>query len=87
MAKLDFSQSHSYAATPGGISVPVTLTSGATSVDVLSYIDTGASNCLFEHGHGRLLDLDIEAGEPMTFETATSRVRTLAIACPLKFWA
>jgi hypothetical protein len=76
MAKIDFSHSPSYAATPGGISVPVTLTSGAQSVGVLCYIDTGASNCLFEHGHGRMLNLDIEAGEPMTFQTATGRVRT-----------
>ena len=55
--KIDFSHSPAYAVAPGGISVPFTLTSGAASVDVLSYIDTGASNCLFERGHGRMWDL------------------------------
>jgi hypothetical protein len=55
--------------------VPVTLRSGAESIGILSYIDTGASNCLFQRGHGRMLNLDIEAGEPVTFQAATGGVK------------
>jgi hypothetical protein len=76
MPRLDFSHVHSYALTPEGISVPVTLKSGSESIGVLSYVDTGASYCLFQRGHGRMLNLDIEAGEPMIFQTATSQVNT-----------
>lgn len=42
----------------------------------LHNVDTGASNCLFEREHGELLNLDIEAGQPKAFWTATGRVET-----------
>jgi hypothetical protein len=43
--------------------MPVVLRSGVEAVKVLAYLDTGASDCLFERKHGNLLDLEIEAGD------------------------
>lgn len=76
MPRLEFSRRHSYPESSEGISLPIVLKSGAESRDVLAYVDTGASNCLFEREHGELLNLDIEAGQPKTFWTATGRVET-----------
>ena len=36
--------------------------------------DTGASHCLFERRHAELLNLEVEAGDPLAFRTATGRV-------------
>jgi hypothetical protein len=69
MPQLEFSQVHSYLSTASGISVPVALKSGGEVIDLLAYLDTGASNCLFERKHGELLNLEIEAGDPRTFRT------------------
>jgi predicted aspartyl protease len=44
------------------------------TVKLLAHVDTGASHCLFERRHGELLDLDIQAGEPMSFRTAAGRI-------------
>jgi hypothetical protein len=74
MPQIEFSQIHSYPSTAAGISLPVTLKSGREVIDLLAYLDTGASNCLFERKHGELLDLEVEAGDHRTFRTATGRV-------------
>ncbi|HEY1951111.1 MAG TPA: retropepsin-like aspartic protease [Bryobacteraceae bacterium] len=74
MAQLEFSHVHSYAQRPGGISAPVSLSSGAETVEFLAYIDTGASDCLFERQHGEVLNLDIETGEPVIFQAANGGV-------------
>jgi len=74
MPQLEFSQVHSYPSTLGGISLPVTLKSGREVIDLLAYLDTGASNCLFERKHCELLDLEVEAGDHRPFRTATGRV-------------
>ena len=59
-----------------GISLPVVLRRGPETVDLLAHVDTVATNCLFEREHGEMLNLDIEAGQPKTFSTATGRVET-----------
>ena len=74
MLQLEFDSVHSYALNPGGISVPTRLRSGAETIQLLAYIDTGASNCLFERQHGEVLNLDIEAGERTIFKTASGGV-------------
>jgi hypothetical protein len=84
MARLEFNCVHYYASKSGGISVPVQLTSGVETIEFLAYVDTGASNCLFERQHGEVLNLDIEAGEPMTFQTAAGRVDAFAHTVSLK---
>lgn len=74
--RLEFSQVHSYSGKASGISIPIRVRSGARTVDVLAYIDTGASDCLFERIVGETLRLDVEAGEPRGFATAAGRVQT-----------
>jgi len=37
-------------------------------IHLIAYLDTGASDCLFEWKYGELLNLNIEAGEPKTFD-------------------
>jgi hypothetical protein len=63
MPRIEFSQIHSYSSRVEGISLPVVLRSGAETIDLLAYVDTGASNCLFEREHGEMLNLNIEAGD------------------------
>ncbi|HZL28217.1 MAG TPA: aspartyl protease family protein [Acidobacteriaceae bacterium] len=90
MPAIEFSRTHSYLPAHDGISIPVILSNGAESVKLLAHMDTGASHCLFERRHGELLNLDVEAGDPMAFRTATGRVEafghpvtieTIAVDC------
>ena len=74
MPAIEFSRIHSYLSAGEGISLPVFLNNGAERVKLLAHVDTGASHCLFERRHGELLNLDVEAGNPMAFRTATGRV-------------
>jgi predicted aspartyl protease len=74
MPTIEFSRTHSYLPAGDGISLPVCLNNGAERVKLLAHADTGASYCLFERGHAEMLNLDVEAGEPMAFRTATGRV-------------
>jgi hypothetical protein len=74
MPAIEFSRTHSYLPADDGISLPVILNNGAERVKLLAQVDTGASCRLFERRHGELLDLDVEAGDPMAFRTATGRV-------------
>ena len=76
MARLDFTRVHSYSLSLEGIALPVLLRSGSEAVDLLAYLDTGASNCLFAREYGELLDLNIEAGQPKAFWTATGGIDT-----------
>ena len=74
MPAIEFTRIHAYGHVADGISLPVILTSASESVELLAYVDTGASNCLFERNHAELLNLDVEAGDRKTFRTATGRV-------------
>jgi len=74
MPSIDFSRTHSYLAAGDGISLPVFLSSGEERIKLLAHVDTGATHCLFERRHAELMNLDVEAGDPMAFRTATGRV-------------
>jgi hypothetical protein len=74
MPRLEFSHVHSYVSGPHGITLPLVLRSAEEAVDLFAHVDTGASNCLFEREHGEMLNLNVEAGEPKTFATATGRI-------------
>lgn len=76
MPRLNFSRIYAYPSDAKGILVPVVLKNGSETVHLIAYLDTGASNCLFERKFGELLNLDIETGEPKTFWTATGWVNT-----------
>lgn len=73
MPDLRFSRSHIYSG-GSGIPLSVTLSSAVETIEFLAYVDTGSSHCLFEREHAEILGLDIEAGEPMVFRTATGGV-------------
>src|SRR5271157_883210 len=74
MPAIEFSRTHSYLPAVDGISLPVFLNNAEERVKLLAHVDTGASHCLFERRHAELLNLDVEAGDPMAFRTATGRV-------------
>ena len=76
MPRLEFNRRHSYPERREGISLPIVLKNGSEVRDVLAYVDTGASNCLFEREHGEMLNLDIELGQPKKFWSATGSVET-----------
>ena len=74
MPSIEFSRTHSYLVAGDGISLPVFLSSGEERIKLLSHVDTGATHCLFERRHAELMNLDVEAGDPRAFRTATGRV-------------
>jgi predicted aspartyl protease len=74
MPAIEFSRAHSYLPSDQGIPLPIFLNNSAERVKLLAHVDTGASHCLFERRHAELLNLDVEAGDPMAFRTATGRV-------------
>src|ERR1039457_7003762 len=64
---------HHYSSQKPGITLPVTLRSGAQSSTVPASVDTGASCCLFARAHAEALGLSVEDGERLIFSTANSR--------------
>lgn len=58
------------------IEVSAVLGFNETTVEVKAKLDTGSSHCVFERWQGELLGLDIEAGWPRTFSTATGSFQT-----------
>lgn len=87
MPHLEFGQVHYYPSAAIGIAVPVVLKSGAEVIDLLAYLDTGATTCLFERKHGELLNLEIEAGDHRTFRTATGSVEAFGHVVELQLSA
>jgi aspartyl protease len=71
---IESSRTHLYTPSNEGISVPVALASANRIVDLLAYVDTGASHCLLDRKHAEMLDLDVEAGEAKGFRNAAGRV-------------
>lgn len=74
MPGIEFSHVHRYPTTAVGIPVPVIIRCGREVVDLLAYLDTGSSNCLFERKHGEFLKLEIETGDHRVFRTATGGI-------------
>jgi hypothetical protein len=62
---------HEYDAGADGITVPIRLTAGGLSQEVLAKLDTGASFCIFRRGIGEALGLEIELGTPQRISTVT----------------
>ncbi|HXJ91879.1 MAG TPA: aspartyl protease family protein [Terriglobia bacterium] len=83
---LTFQRSHDYTARrDSGITVPVTLTAGGSSVRLHAKLDTGASVCIFERAYGEQLGLKVEDGRPIQVRTANSEFQVyghdVTIAC------
>jgi len=53
---LEFDNAHKYNEATDGINVPITLTIGIQSVDLLPKLDTGAANCIFERKYAEILN-------------------------------
>jgi hypothetical protein len=71
--ELRFSERYTYDSDPEGITIPTVLRAGGRPVELLAKIDTGATDCLFEHGYGEALGLRVEEGVPKSYRTANSR--------------
>jgi predicted aspartyl protease len=71
--RLDFSDCHKYNSRTEGITIPTVLSTGTKKVELLAKIDTGASDCLFEHGFGEALGFHVEDGVRKTHSTANGR--------------
>ena len=67
---LRFATLHKYDLSESGITVLLTLLSGAESVTFEAKIDTGSSHCVFQRQLGEQLGFQIEQGIPETFGTA-----------------
>jgi hypothetical protein len=69
---LIFSALHLYDAGEPGITLPVGLRNGASSVDLIAKLDTGASYCIFRRDYVGLLGIDLETGAKEIIGTANS---------------
>jgi hypothetical protein len=66
---LHFDTTHHYAEAVEGINVPITLSVGRQSVELLAKLDTGAAYCIFERRYGEMLELGLESGRLQRFRT------------------
>jgi len=71
--RLLFSERYSYNSRSEGITIPAVLKTDGKKIEVLAKIDTGAADCLFEHGYGEALGLQVEHGLRRAYATANSR--------------
>lgn len=72
MYRLEFAEVHSCANVSGGISVPLVLRSGSSTVRLPASVDTGAACCIFLTEPAAALGLDLEKGVHRLFRTANS---------------
>jgi hypothetical protein len=68
-ASLDFDASYRYADKTDGIEVPITLSNGRQSIELIGKLDTGAAHCVFERKHAEWLGMDVESGRLQRFRT------------------
>src|SRR5207248_1766370 len=66
---LDFDTTHHYRDAEDRIQVPIALSIGRESVELLAKLDTGAAHCMFESRYGEMLGLDVESGRLQRFRT------------------
>lgn len=66
---LDFHAAHHYTEAFDGIEVPITLSTGRQSVDLLAKLDTGAAHCIFERKYAEMLGVDVDSGRLQRFRT------------------
>lgn len=73
---LTFERSIQYDPGQAGITLDVSLSLSAASVNFPAKVDTGASYCIFERCHGEALGLSIESGLLQPISTATGHFLT-----------
>lgn len=64
-----FSERYTYDSRSEGITIPALLKTDGKTIEVLAKIDTGAADCLFEHGYGEALGLRVEDGRLKKYAT------------------
>jgi len=72
---LSFAVSHSYETSTRGVTVPVSLRSGADTVKLFAKVDTGAEDCLFDRGFGEALGIEVERGVLKNYATVAGEFR------------
>lgn len=68
---LRFSEIYNYNTLLSGITIPVDLIFGSTTIEIKAKIDTGSTHCILERKHGERLGIDIEGGTLEKFGTVT----------------
>ena len=66
---LEFDAAHHYSEALDGIEVPVALSIGRQSVELLAKLDTGAAHCIFERKYAEILGEEVESGRLQRFRT------------------
>jgi predicted aspartyl protease len=82
--QLRFSARYTYDSNLDGITIPVVLNARGKKIELLAKIDTGASDCLFEHELGGALGLRVEEGVRKTYATANSRFEAYGHELPVE---
>ena len=72
---LEFDQIYEYNTLKSGITVPVKFSLDEHQVAFTAKIDTGSSHCIFERKYGQQLELEIENGIELNFNTAAGNFR------------
>lgn len=66
---LAFDAAHQYPEALDGIEVPIGLSIGRQSVELLAKMDTGAAHCIFERKYAEMLGVDVGSGRLQRFRT------------------
>ena len=74
--ELTFTDELGYLDDPTGITIPVMLTLGGSTIIVAAKVDTGAEVCLFGRIHGEELGLRIEQGIPKVMNTLSGSLES-----------
>ena len=70
MPDLSFDVTHVYTSTDG-VKIPLVISFGGVEFQTTGYADCGAEACIFSNEVGQMLGIDIEAGEPKSFGSAS----------------
>ncbi|MFN7924827.1 MAG: hypothetical protein U0Q16_32285 [Bryobacteraceae bacterium] len=68
-----FASCHRYDSQEPGIELPVLLDTGSAATDVVAFVDTGASICIFQRRVAELLRINVESGLRAAVSTVTRR--------------
>ena len=69
MYQLSFDHRYSYNPAASGIEVPVVLSVARQTVEIVTKVDTGATDCIFAREAGEALGLQIGSGQVKRFST------------------
>lgn len=70
-AIIEFDEVYEYNTLKSGITVPVKLEFTENLVAFTAKVDTGSSHCIFERKYAQQLEIEVETGIELTFNTAT----------------